>query len=89
MAMGYISLTFPLGSCCTLKMSKYIDAAATAVGEIDVVVTVMVLHELSFDASELATADASTAVMLHFGRVQSEQSFVIWQRLCQITTAPA
>ena len=46
-------------------MSKYIDAA-TAVGEIDVVVTVMVLHELSFDASELVTADASTAVMPHF-----------------------
>ena len=44
-------------------MSKYIDAAATAVGEIDVVVTVMVLHELSFDASELATADATTAVL--------------------------
>ena len=53
-------------------MSKYIDAAATAVGEIDVVVTVMVLHELSFDASELATADATTAVLPHFGRVQPE-----------------
>ena len=31
-----------------------------------VVVTVMVLHELSFDASELATADASTAVLPPF-----------------------
>ena len=65
-----------------------IDAAATAVGEIDVVVTVMVLHELSFDASELATADATTAVLPHFGRVQPEQRFVTWQRLCQCPDCP-
>ena len=40
-----------------------IDAAATAVHEIDVVVTAMVLHQMSFDVSELASADATTAVL--------------------------
>ena len=40
--------------------------ATTTLGKTVVVVTVMVLHELSIDASELATSDASTAVFATF-----------------------
>ena len=51
---------YPPASLCILDQ---IDAAATAVAETDVVVMVMVLHELTFDVSELAIAAATTAVL--------------------------
>ena len=54
------SSSYPLASLCILDQ---IDAAAIAVAETDVVVMVMIPHEMSFDVSELAIADATTAVL--------------------------
>ena len=54
------SSSYPPASLCILNQ---IDAAAIAVAETDVVVMVMIPHEMSFDVSELAIADATTAVL--------------------------